>query len=186
MSERFRRDQLLTIPNLLSLLRIAMIPVIVALCRRGNYPIAAAVVALSGLTDLADGSIARKYHCVSDVGKILDPVADKLTIGALILCLISRYEKMIWLLVLFVGKELFMAVIGLIVIHRKDSVNSAQWFGKLSTFVLYAMSLILLLHPGVPEWAANGMMIACGVLILISLYKYMAFYRRILKGFYTE
>lgn len=190
MTDRFRRDQVLTIPNLFSLLRLAMIPVIVTLYRRGNYSEAAAMVALSGLTDLADGYIARKFHCVSDVGKILDPVADKLTLGAVILCLVSRFENMLWLLVVFTGKELVMAVVGIIVIQRKDMVNSAQWFGKAATLALYAMALILFLFPGVPKWAANGMMIGSGALVVISLCKYTAFYRKLLKGnvklFYTE
>lgn len=182
MDDRFSRGRVLTVPNLLSLIRIALIPLIIRAYRDSAADKAALLVLLSGLTDLADGYIARRFRCVSDIGKILDPVADKLTIGALILCLASRYRNMVWLLALFAGKELFMAVIGVIVIHRMDMVNSAQWFGKLSTLALYAMGLILFLAPSVPEWAVNGMMLLCGGLILVSLLKYMSFYRKLLKG----
>ena len=85
MHRLFKRDQILTIPNLLSVIRLLMIPVIVWLyCEKQDYIAAAAMIVLSGLTDIADGIIARKFNLVSDLGKILDPVADKLTQAALI------------------------------------------------------------------------------------------------------
>jgi len=80
MHRLFKRDQILTIPNLLSLVRLLMIPMIIWLyCEKEDYVAAAVMIVLSGLTDIADGIIARKFHLVSDLGKILDPVADKLT-----------------------------------------------------------------------------------------------------------
>lgn len=85
MHRLFKRDQIFTIPNLLSLVRLLMIPMIIWLyCEKEDYVAAAVMIVLSGLTDIADGIIARKFHLVSDLGKLLDPVADKLTQAALI------------------------------------------------------------------------------------------------------
>ena len=88
MNRIFNKKDILTIPNLLSLFRLLMIPVIVWLyVKEKNYYAAAAMVLISGATDIADGIIARKFNMISDFGKILDPMADKLTQGALIICL---------------------------------------------------------------------------------------------------
>lgn len=136
MHRLFKRDQIFTIPNLLSLVRLLMIPVIIWLyCEKEDYVAAAVMIVLSGLTDIADGIIARKFHLVSDLGKILDPVADKLTQAALIICLIAKFDWMLWLFLLFAIKEITMGISGLLVIRKKDVVNSSQWFGKLATVV---------------------------------------------------
>ena len=148
MHRLFRREQIITIPNLLSLVRLLLIPAIIWLyCKKEDYIAAAIMTVLSGLTDVADGIIARKFHLVSDLGKILDPTADKLTQAALIFCLISKYEWMLWLFIFFAVKEITMGISGLIVIKKKDVVNSAQWFGKLATVVLYTVMILLFLFP---------------------------------------
>lgn len=88
MHRIFRKDQVLTIPNLLSVIRLALIPLIVWLyIGKQEYSAAVAVILISGATDIIDGFIARKFNMVSDLGKILDPVADKLTQATVILCL---------------------------------------------------------------------------------------------------
>ena len=96
MNRIFNKKDILTIPNLLSLLRLLMIPVIVWLyVKEKNYYAATGMVILSGATDIADGIIARKCNMVSDFGKILDPIADKLTQAALIICLSLKILKII-------------------------------------------------------------------------------------------
>ena len=183
MNRIWKRDQVLTIPNLLSLLRLLMIPLIVWLyCEKESYTGAAAMILVSGLTDIADGIIARKFHLVSDLGKILDPVADKLTQAALIYCLIARFDWMLWLFILFAVKEVIMGISGLAVIKKKDVINSAQWFGKLATVVLYVVMLLLFLFPDTPVAAANCMILACAAVILLSLVKYLRFYRKLLSN----
>lgn len=182
MHRLFKKEQILTVPNFLSLLRLLMIPVIVWLyCRRQDACGAAAVILLSGLTDIADGIIARKCNMISDLGKILDPVADKLTQMALMVCLISQYPRMVWLLGFFVVKEMAMGISGLLVIKKKDVVNSAQWFGKLSTAVLYAVMMLLFLLPEVPAVWADGMIFLCGGVLLLSLVKYLLFHGKLLR-----
>ena len=183
MKKIFEKDQILTLPNLLSLLRLLMIPVILWLYgEKQNYYAATAMIVLSGLTDIADGIIARKWNMVSDLGKILDPIADKLTQATLIYCLVARYDWMFPLLILFAAKEIIMGISGLVVIKKKDVVNSAQWFGKLATVILYIVMSILFLFPNVPEAAANGMILVCAAAIVLSLVKYLLFYKKLLSN----
>ena len=99
------RKDILTIPNLLSLLRLMMIPLFVWLYLHGHDGWTAAVLLLSGATDVVDGYIARHYNQVSDFGKAFDPVADKLTQAAMLLCLTTRHPAMLVPLILLVIKE---------------------------------------------------------------------------------
>lgn len=179
----FKKDQMLTIPNLLSVIRLLLIPVIVWLyCFRRAYGSAAAVILLSGATDIADGLIARKFHMVSDLGKVLDPIADKLTQGIIIICLTIRYRQMIFLVILFGLKEFCMAAFGWLSLKKKDSVNSARWHGKLNTVVLYAVLLALILFPSMPIWLVNLLIMTNVGMMILSLILYALFYRRVLNG----
>ena len=108
-SKHLKKENILTIPNLLSLIRILLIPLIIWLyCAQKAYMHTFIVIAISGFTDIIDGKIARKFDMVSDVGKVLDPIADKLTQAALVICLIARYPWMWALLALFAVKECLM------------------------------------------------------------------------------
>ncbi len=184
MHRVFKKDQVLTIPNLLSLVRLALIPLIIWLyCVKQNFTVATVMILVSGLTDIVDGFIARRFHMVSDFGKILDPVADKLTQGAVIICLTVRYKLMYALIGLFVVKEAIMAAMGYLVIRKKNAVNSAKWYGKVNTLVLYVVMMVLILIPGIPDGLANGLILVCGVMMLLSLFLYIRFYRGLLaKG----
>lgn len=180
MKRLFEKEQIITIPNLLSLVRLLLIPVIMGLyIVKQNYVLAVVFIALSGVTDVIDGFVARKFNMVSDFGKILDPVADKLTQAAMIICLWKRYDWIKWLFALFAAKEIVMGVSGVIVMRKKDVVNSAQWFGKLTTFVLYATMIILFLFHDIPETAVNAMLLVCAGVILMSMTMYLLFYRKL-------
>lgn len=182
MHRIFKKSQIFTIPNFLSLIRLLMIPLIVWLyCEEQQYYAAVVVILLSGLTDIADGIIARKFNMVSDLGKILDPIADKLTQAALIICLTTKYSLMLPLIVEFALREVAMLVLGYITLKKKDSVNSSQWFGKLTTVMLYAVMMVLILFPGIPLWAANTLIVMCGIAILLSFVGYARFYKKLLS-----
>ena len=177
MHRILQKNQILTIPNLLSMVRLLLIPVILWLyIGAGNNILAIAVIILSGLTDVVDGYIARRFHMVSDFGKILDPVADKLTQGALILCLTVTYDWMKWLIVLFVLKECAMLIMGFLVIRKENSVNSAQWHGKLNTVALYGIMSLLILFPTMPLALANTLIATCALTIIMSFALYTEFY----------
>ena len=178
MHRILKKDQIFTIPNLLSVVRLLMIPTIVWLyCVKQHYSAAVGVIILSGLTDVADGIIARKFHMVSDFGKILDPIADKLTQGIIILCLTFKYPLMWALIVLFVIKEVCMALMGLLTIKRTDSVNSAKWHGKVNTVILYGVMVLLIFFQGIPNVLANVLILLCGGMILFTFLMYARFYR---------
>ena len=180
MHRVFKKDQILTIPNLLSVIRLAMIPLIIWLyCAEQNYTWAVIIILLSGATDIVDGFIARHFNMISDFGKILDPIADKLTQAAVIICLTVRYKWMYALIVLFAIKEAIMAILGYLAIKKKDSVNSAKWYGKANTVVLYVVMMLLILMPGMSEALANALIILCAGVMLFSLAMYIRFYLKL-------
>ena len=136
------RQEAFSIPNLLSYFRLLLIPLFIQLYIRGDFTEALITLAASGLSDIIDGRIARKYNMVTDLGKVLDPVADKLTQCAMMICVATRYPAMWWLLGLHVVKELIMIVMGWYVLKKTDTVNSAIWCGKLCTGVIYAVMIV--------------------------------------------
>lgn len=131
-------NRIITVPNLLSFFRLCLIPVIIwSYCVKKNPLLAGEILLLSGLTDLADGYIARRFHRISNLGKILDPVADKLTQAAMLICLFTRFPHVLLLIVIMAGKELYMVVSGCLVIRKTGKVHGADWHGKIVTFLLY-------------------------------------------------
>ena len=180
-NKRLKKENVLTIPNLLSLVRILLIPLIIWLyCAQKAYMHTFIVIAISGFTDIIDGKIARKFDMASDVGKVLDPIADKLTQAALVICLIARYPWMWALLALFAVKECLMLLWGYLTLKSTDTINGAKWYGKLSTVVLYAVMMILILFVDIPQAIATVLMLLCGGMMLLSLVMYGRFYHAIL------
>ncbi len=168
-----KKPKLVTIPNLLSLFRLCLIPVIIWLYRSGeNTRWAGYLLILSSLTDIADGFIARHYNMVSDVGKVLDPIADKLTQAAMLLCLMLRYPNIIWPLGLLIAKEVFMIVSGCIIIRRTGIVLGANWHGKAATAVLYATMFLHVFWNEIPAVLSQGCITASSGMILLSFVLY--------------
>lgn len=176
------QHRILTIPNILSFVRLCMIPLFIWIyCVRKNYALTGAVILLSGMTDLADGFIARHFHMISDLGKVLDPVADKLTQAAVLFCLVTRFPFMLVPLILMVFKECYMAVAGAMAIKKTGKVVGAQWHGKMVTALLYAMMIVHVFWYDIPMVASNVMIIACVVMMLVSVALYGRYYGKILR-----
>lgn len=173
------KGKILTIPNLLSLIRILLIPIFVWLyLGEENVPATAVVLVLSGLTDALDGFIARHYHMVSDFGKALDPFADKLTQFAMLCCLVVRFPRMLWLIIVLCVKEVLVASSQLLVIRKTELVLGAEWHGKITTILLYAVMILHLLWLDIPatlSWSlvglCIGMLLLSGVLYGIRNYR---------------
>lgn len=176
------RAEAFSIPNILSYFRLLLIPLFIVLYVQEDFTEALITLAASGLSDILDGRIARKYDMVTDLGKVLDPVADKLTQCAMMLCVAMRYPAMWWLLGLHVVKELIMLVMGWYVLKRTDTVNSAIWAGKLCTGVIYAVMMLHVMLPHLPQPVSVGCTIVCAGLIVLSLIVYTARYVKILGG----
>lgn len=188
--EQKKNYKILTIPNILSFLRLIFVAVFILLYRNDNtftenIP-AIIVLALSGLTDFLDGRIARRFNVISELGKILDPVADKVTEAVIAICLLEKYRIMFILLGTFIIKELFMCICGVIVIKKTGTNNGAKWYGKVSTFTFYLTVLALLLIPGIPKMAANIIISICIVLMAFALIMYMRLYYNILSTYSRE
>ncbi len=167
------QSKILTIPNLLSFFRLCLIPVFMWLyCVERNYLWTGIILIISGLTDTVDGIIARKFNMISDLGKVLDPIADKVTQAAMLFCLLTRFPLMIAPLALMVVKEFFMGVTGLLVIQKTGKVLGADWHGKVNTWLLYAMMIIHVFWYNIPDVVSKVLIGICVVMMLISLVLY--------------
>ena len=131
------KKEIFTIPNILSLFRLALIPVYVLIYLNAKEPshyfISAGILAVSCLTDLIDGKIARKFNMISTLGKILDPLADKLTQFTLIWCLAVRYQALQYLFALFLVKESFQTIAGMVNLRKGKMLDGALISGKVCT-----------------------------------------------------
>lgn len=172
----------MTIPNLLSAFRILLVPAfIVSYQSLGSsdrfalWPVL--ILAVSGITDLFDGMIARHFNQVSDLGKVLDPIADKLTQVSVLICLAIRFQDRweFWLLLsIYVLKEGLIMVGGLVMLKgKRQQVPQAKWFGKLATFEFYAAMLLMLVFPGMPAWLMTVLVLITAVLAAFSLCMYI-------------
>lgn len=183
MQENRYQNRVLTIPNVLTFIRLLLIPLFIWLyCACKEHIWSAAVLVASGFTDMFDGFIARKYHMESNLGRVLDPVADKLAQAAMCFAMIYRYPIMLWVLVFFGVKELIMAALGWFYMRRTGVVNSARWYGKASSIVQYATMLALILNPTISEYSAHVLISLCMLTHAISLLLYVAFYIRSLSN----
>ena len=174
-------QRILTIPNILSCFRILLIPFIIwVYCAREHYLLASGIVLLSGISDTVDGFIARRFNMVTDIGKVLDPVADKLTQAAMIFCLIFRFRGMLYLLIMLIAKELIQGLMGLWVLRSTGNIYSAKWYGKLCTWVLYIVMMIHMLFPDIDPTLSGMLMLACAAAMLLSLVMYVLRYLTLL------
>lgn len=143
------KKDIFTIPNLLSAFRLILIPVYITIYLRADQPmdymLAAAVLAVSCLTDLVDGKIARKFNLISTVGKLLDPVADKATQFSLMVCLALEYPIIWSLIFLFIIKEGFQLAAMLIFYMKGKMLKGALLSGKISTTILFISLIIMVL-----------------------------------------
>lgn len=176
------KKEILTIPNILSLFRLLLIPVYVLIYLNAqnsyDYALAAGILAVSCLTDMIDGKIARHFNMISTLGKILDPLADKATQFALILCL-SMKRPILWYLVgLFVLKESFMAIAGGLNLRKGKMLKGALITGKVCTTVLFVSLILMVLIPNMSDITILWIAIVDSVFMVISLVDYAVAYRK--------
>lgn len=180
-------EEFLTIPNMLSILRILLIPAIVYVYVFGdhienNHLWAVALIIFSSLTDIVDGFIARKFNMITDFGKFLDPLADKLTQITVIACLITRF-KIMWVpFIVLVIKEVTALLAKLVIYKEKEIVDGAKWHGKANTVLVVIMIGIHLIMPDIQPLYSN-ILIACSTLFMVfSGSMYMLDNVRIMKN----
>lgn len=167
------KNQIFTIPNILSLLRIVMIPAIVWLYNNDMPHQAVFILLLSGLTDIVDGFIARQFNLISNLGKILDPIADKLTQAVILLSVSSEYPLMLIPLILLTVKEVSLSIIGIFVIRKTREVKGANWHGKITTFMLYFTLVIHIICIDLSSAVSDMLIGACVTLMMLSFVLYV-------------
>ncbi|MBP3329926.1 MAG: CDP-alcohol phosphatidyltransferase family protein [Clostridia bacterium] len=180
-----------TIPNLLSLIRILLVPVFLVLFFQGNKIGALIVLALSGVSDFLDGKIARHFNQISALGKLLDPVADKITQLSIAVVLFWQFNSssvislkyFSYVFLAFLGKELLMLVCGSIMVAVGLRPCAAEIYGKIATFTFYVvMIFVICFGPEVgaliewyvmPNWLVMTLVLISLVLTIIALISYI-------------
>ena len=171
--DHLTKKDVLTIPNMMSMFRIALIPaIIMAYTKYHNVVVTILLLIVSGISDVADGWVARKYDMVSNFGKVLDPIADKLTQLALLLCLVFAHPHMWSLVILLVIRETIMFFGGLYSFYQTGQVGGAEWHGKLATCVIYATIVLHIIWIGMPDGVSDCLVVACFSTMAFSLLCY--------------
>lgn len=182
---KLKLKEIFNVPNILCYIRIALIPIFVMtyIYASGpkDYYFSAFIILISGITDFADGFIARKYHMITELGKAIDPIADKLTQAAIVMSLMFRFEGMVILTIILLIKELFMFFCGLLLLRQNKKLDGAKWFGKVSTAVFYALMFVLIAVPTLPLSVVNFFMIIISFFLLLSFTLYTQVFIRMFR-----
>ena len=172
----FNKD-IFTIPNLLTLLRLALIPVYTSLyLETENTLLAAGILAFSCGTDLLDGMVARRFHMVSNFGKFLDPLADKVTQLTVLLCLSTRYALVNALIPMFIIKECMQCALAYFHFRNGKMLGGALWTGKISTAVLFVSLIFLMGQTNANKELVKFLVLGNGLFLTISLVSYLNAY----------
>ena len=124
------------VPNILTVLRFFLIPFTIYYLTKDEYISAMIVLTISGLTDVLDGAIARKFNLITNFGKLIDPLADKITQVSILGTLVVKNIIPLWILVVVLVKEAAM-VAGASFLYGKELVVSSKWYGKAATVLFY-------------------------------------------------
>ena len=174
------KKEVFTIPNILSFFRLLLIPVYIYLYltaqSTAQYVAAGLVLALSCLTDMVDGRIARKYHMISKIGMLLDPVADKTTQAALLVCLSMKYPILYPVLGLLVIKESFQLIALIIAFLNGKMLPGALPVGKVCTTVLFVSLIAIVLFPDIPSKIVDLIAVVDACFLGVSFVCYICAY----------
>ena len=179
---KIKSKDIFNIPNSLSYIRILLIPFFVLVYMNAHdkqgYYLAASIILFSGFTDFLDGFIARRFNQITELGKTLDPIADKLTQAAIVFCLMFKIKWMFLLVILFVVKEIFMGIYSLVLLKKRKKLDGAMWFGKVSTAVFYATMFIIIAFPFIEPMYVNSLMAITGVFLAIACVNYYFVFKK--------
>lgn len=178
------KKEIFYIPNILSYIRILLIPLFVYMYLTAQTTMdcfyAALVLAISSLSDLFDGKIARKFNMISELGIALDPIADKLTHIAVAVCLCTRYRIFLIPVCILVCKETYMGVMNLYKIKtKKKKLGGAEMFGKVSTVIVFCAMILLVLLPQMPEVFVYMLTALCSAALMVSWIGYFFVFRKL-------
>ena len=182
------KKEIFTIPNILVYIRIALIPAFVVAYifaeTNSQYYLAFGIMVVAFLTDFFDGQIARRFNQVTNLGKIIDPIADKLYQFSVALCLMVKFRQMVVIAVLLFVKEIIMGIMGIVLISKGGEVFGAKWYGKVCTGFLDITMVFFLISPlvdGLPHAFMNWLIVACGVVLIIVSVMYTRLFAEKIK-----
>ena len=175
----------LTIPNFLSFIRILVIPFLVLYFLEENYIMSGIMLLISGISDMFDGMLARKLNQVTQLGKMLDPVADKLTLIAVVICINILYPTVFLFVIVLFAKEFIMLCGGMVLIKMKIKPPAAKWYGKVATVIFYTCMITIVLLKAI--WGISNatvtyiLLIITTVSMLFALVKYAIVFFELIK-----
>lgn len=171
-----KKEDWFTTPNILSYVRVALIPIYISMYINAevvtDYYWAASILLVSGITDALDGIIARKTNQITDLGKLLDPLADKLTQVSVIGAMFIQRPYILPLLILFILKEFFLLVNNIILYTKDEYMDGSMWFGKIATAIFYVCMFLLVVFPYLDQQQSMPLIIATGIFQIIALIGY--------------
>lgn len=156
------------LPNALSILRLLMVPLFVSLFLKGFVPVAILVFVLAGATDVLDGYIARRFDCTSTLGRILDPLADKLLQMSAFLCLWCRDYIPGWMPLVYFAKELATAIGAFVIFRKTKFVVKSNFFGKLATVLVFGAVFVIALFSD--KLGSVGVTVICAAVALYFVF----------------
>lgn len=177
-------ENILTVPNLMTCIRIILIIPFLIMFFNGNYTASFSVLIFSGMTDFFDGFVARTFNQTSQLGKYLDPLADKLTLFAVGFCVYVMFPKLIFIVILLVLKDILMIAGSLILLKRSINPPSAKWFGKAATasFYVSAATAVIVYFSGADLfWLVNVLFFITFVLMFMAAIGYCKIFKSLLN-----
>ena len=186
-NQNFNKADIFTVPNILTYLRIVLIAPFVAFFLMEEYGYAVVCIVLSGLSDCFDGLLARKLNQVTDLGKILDPIADKLTLIAVMICMVVYAPNVMPILIVLIIKDFAMLLGGCNLQKMGIAPPAAEWYGKVATIVFYFSVSIIVFLKAVIDFESLTLDIILlsltSVMMVYALYRYAKTYRRLVREY---
>ena len=183
--EVFKKENF-NIPNMLSFIRIIIIVPFIIYFLNDRYLPAAFMLVISGLSDMFDGIIARKLNQITKLGKILDPVADKLTLTAVVICMGIKFPEIMPLVIILILKDLSMLIAGSFLLKKEIEPPAAKWYGKLSTIFFYISVIIIVGLKAI--WGINNQLLSVvllsitAILMFFALFKYFVIFLELIHN----
>ncbi|MEE0266308.1 MAG: CDP-alcohol phosphatidyltransferase family protein [Acutalibacteraceae bacterium] len=179
-------DSVFTIPNIISFVRIFLIIPFTIYFVTEEYIIAFAVILVSGVSDCLDGFLARKLNQVTELGKLLDPLADKLTLVSVLICLGILIPKLLPMVIILVLKDVLMLAGGLYLLKQGIIPPPAKWYGKVATIVFYISVVIIVFLKGFLEYEVYMLtfilLSITFVAMMFALIKYAIIFKALLEN----
>ena len=185
-SWKFRPRDLVTVPNLITYVRFLLVPPFVYFFLKENYIAAGIMIGLSGLSDCFDGFFASKLNQVTSLGKILDPIADKVTLIAVAVCMLIYMPAILPIMLVLVVKEFLMLLGGFVLLIKKIAPPPANIFGKVATLVFYFTICIIIFLKAVFQIEIMSLIVIGSVIValtmLVALVQYAIIFVKLIKN----